>query len=54
MMESCMRLTMLLPRLAPLVAIALAATGCPNDVQPVALDPIGPWSASDYDLRVVA
>ena len=49
-----MRLTMLLPRLAPLVAIALAATGCPNDVQPVALDPIGPWSASDYDLRVVA
>ncbi len=31
-----------------------ALSGCPNDVEPVALRPSGPWTAADYDLVVTS
>ncbi|MCP4872782.1 MAG: Ig-like domain-containing protein [Proteobacteria bacterium] len=39
------------------LALALmlpALAGCPNDVEPIALRPTGPWTAADYDLQVTS
>ena len=49
-----MRLAPFVYRFASLAALVLATTGCPNDVEPVALGHVGPWSAADYELTVSA
>ena len=44
------------PRLFLLIlpALVLMASGCPNDVEPIRLEPPAQWDPSDYDLVVTA
>ena len=41
-------------RFLALALLLPALAGCPNDVEPIALNPNGPWTAADYNLQVTS